>query len=199
MAKLAAKVYGDALFNLAVEHQITDQLYEETKAVREVLLADQNLNQVMEYPGISRQEKIAMMMKILDGRVSKEMAGFLKIVLEKDRYQETKSMLDYFEARIKDYKKIGVVYISTPMKVKEIQKKQIEEKILAASDYETLECHYSVERSLMGGMVIRIKDRVVDSSLKSRLECMSKNLLHLQIESRKLPAGVSSCQKSWQI
>lgn len=181
MAKLAAKVYGDALFDLAVERQMTDQLYEEAKEVKKFLLADKNLNQVMAHPGISRQQKTDMMKKILDGRVSKEMVGFLKIVLEKDRYQETKSMLDYFEARIKDYKKIGVVYISTPMEVKETQKKQIEEKILATSPYETLECHYSVEQELMGGMVIRIKDRVVDSSLKTQLERMSKDLLHLQI------------------
>lgn len=183
MAKLAAKVYGDALFDLAVEHQMTDQLFEEAGAVRESLLANKDLSQVMDHPGISRQEKMAMMEKILDGRVSKEMVGFLKIVLEKDRYQETEAMLDYFEARIKDYKKIGVVYISTPMKVNEIQKKQIEEKILATSSYETLECHYSVEPELMGGMVIRIKDRVVDSSLKTQLEHMSKDLLHLQIGS----------------
>lgn len=183
MAKLAAKVYGDALFDLAVEHQMTDQLFEEAGAVRESLLANKDLSQVMNHPGIGRQEKMAMMEKILDGRVSKEMVGFLKIVLEKDRYQETEAMLDYFEARIKDYKKIGVVYISTPMKVNEIQKKQIEEKILATSSYETLECHYSVEPELMGGMVIRIKDRVVDSSLKTQLEHMSKDLLHLQIGS----------------
>ncbi|MCI5700534.1 MAG: ATP synthase F1 subunit delta [Lachnospiraceae bacterium] len=181
MAKLAAKVYGDALFELAVEHQMTDQLYEESGAVKKLLLGNENLNQVMAHPGINRQDKTEMMVKILDGRVSKEMVGFLRIILEKDRYSETKAMLDYFEARVKDYKKIGVVYISTPMKVKEIQKKQIEEKILATSPYETLECHYSVEPELMGGMVIRIKDRVVDSSLKTQLEHMSKDLLHLQL------------------
>lgn len=181
MAKLAAKVYGDALFELAVEHQMTDQLYEEAGAVKKLLLGNENLNQVMDHPGISRQDKTEMMVKILDGRVSKEMVGFLRIILEKDRYSETKAMLDYFEARVKDYKKIGVVYISTPMEVKEIQKKQIEEKILATSPYETLECHYSVEPELMGGMVIRIKGRVVDSSLKTQLAHMSKDLLHLQL------------------
>ena len=181
MAKLAAKVYGDALFELAVEHQMTDQLYEEAGAVKKLLLGNENLNQVMAHPGINRQDKTEMMVKILDGRVSKEMVGFLRIILEKDRYSETKAMLDYFEARVKDYKKIGVVYISTPMEVKEIQKKQIEEKILATSPYETLECHYSVEPELMGGMVIRIKGRVVDSSLKTQLAHMSKDLLHLQL------------------
>lgn len=181
MAKLAAKVYGDALFELAVEHQMTDQLYEEAGAVKKLLLGNENLNQVMDHPGINRQDKTEMMVKILDGRVSKEMVGFLRIILEKDRYSETKAMLDYFEARVKDYKKIGVVYISTPMEVKEIQKKQIEEKILATSPYETLECHYSVEPELMGGMVIRIKGRVVDSSLKTQLAHMSKDLLHLQL------------------
>lgn len=181
MAKLASKVYGDALFDLAVEKQMTDTLYEEAQQVRQLVLADEKMNQVMDHPGISRQEKAELLQKVLEGQVSKEMAGFLRIVQEKDRYAETAAMLDYFEARIKDYKKIGVVYISTPMELKEIQKKQIEEKILDSSPYETLECYYTVCPELMGGMVIRIKDRVVDSSLKHKLECLSKNLLHLQI------------------
>lgn len=181
MAKLVSKVYGDALFDLAVEKGMTDTLYEEAGEIRAIVLQDRELNRVMEHPGISRHEKINLVEKIFAAAASKEMMGFFRIVLEKGRYGEADSILEYFQNRIKDYRKIGVVYISTPMELKETQKKQIEEKVLASSPYETLECLYRVEPELMGGMIIRIKDRVLDSSLRTQLERMSKNLLHLQI------------------
>ena len=41
--------------------------------------------------------------------------------------------------------------------------------------------NYSVDESLIGGMVIRIKDRVVDSSVRTKLEEMKKQLLQIQL------------------
>ncbi len=42
--------------------------------------------------------------------------------------------------------------------------------------------HYQTDASLIGGMVIRIGDRVVDSSIKSKLEEMSRNLMKIQLK-----------------
>ena len=181
MAKLASKVYGDALFQVAVEQQMTDQLAQDAGEIRKLVLSEKELDHVMEYPGISRHEKTELIKKILDGQVSKEMLAFLQTVLEKDRYGEIDQMLDYFEKRVKEYKKIGVVFISTPMELNEEQKKQIEDKILQTSRYKSLECHYRIEPELIGGVVIRMNDRVIDSSLKTQMAQLSKNLLRLQI------------------
>ena len=41
--------------------------------------------------------------------------------------------------------------------------------------------NYSVDESLIGGMTIRIKDRVIDSSIKTKLYNIKKNLLNVQI------------------
>jgi F-type H+-transporting ATPase subunit delta len=41
--------------------------------------------------------------------------------------------------------------------------------------------HYSVDESLIGGVVIRIGDRVVDSSIKTKLEELKKELSDLQV------------------
>ena len=43
------------------------------------------------------------------------------------------------------------------------------------------EMHYDVDASLLGGMVIRIGDRVVDSSIKTRLYGLKKELSALQL------------------
>lgn len=56
------------------------------------------------------------------------------------------------------------------------QKKAIEEKLLATTDYTSFEMHYSIDESLMGGMVIRINDRIVDSSIKTRLNDIKRKL-----------------------
>ena len=41
--------------------------------------------------------------------------------------------------------------------------------------------NYSVDASLIGGVVIRIGDRVVDSSIRSKLNRMAKELSQFQL------------------
>ena len=56
------------------------------------------------------------------------------------------------------------------------QKSRVEQKLLQQTAYESFEVDYSVDASLIGGMVIRIGDRVVDSSIRTKLDTMTKNL-----------------------
>ena len=44
-----------------------------------------------------------------------------------------------------------------------------------------MEMHYNLDASLIGGMTIRIGDRVVDSSIKTKLNELQKELLKVQI------------------
>ena len=47
--------------------------------------------------------------------------------------------------------------------------------------YEKIECHYTVDESLIGGMVICMGDRVVDSSIRTKLEKLERELLAIQL------------------
>ena len=57
----------------------------------------------------------------------------------------------------------------------------MEQKILETTAFVKLEPHYSVDRELIGGLVIRIGDRVVDSSIRTKLDQMTKQLLQIQL------------------
>ena len=61
------------------------------------------------------------------------------------------------------------------------QKKDIEAKLLATTSYVEFRMKYAVDKSLIGGMVIRIGDRVVDSSVKTKLETMARELSKIQL------------------
>ena len=56
------------------------------------------------------------------------------------------------------------------------QKQAIEKRLVETTDFDTMEISYIVDASLIGGLVIRIDDRVLDSSIKTKIEKMSKTL-----------------------
>lgn len=176
MAKLVSKTYGEALFELALEKGAVDDFLEEVKGLREVLAKSQELSRLLIHPQISKEEKTQVLERVFQGRVSGDMLGFLVLSVEKDRYGELDAIFDYFIRQVKEYKNIGTAVVSSAFPVTERQKKQIEEKLLAVTDYTSFEMEYRTEPSLIGGIKIQIGDRVVDGSVRNKLAEMAKYL-----------------------
>lgn len=181
MAKLISKTYGDALFELAVEEAKVDTLLEEIEQLQVILKENADFGKMMTHPKISKEEKLQVAENVFKGRVSDELMGFLLIVISKDRYQEMDDILEYFITEVKKYKGIGVATVTTAVPLKEEQCKKIEQKLLDTTDYKEMEMHYQIDAALIGGMVIRIGDRVVDSSISTKLNELQKDLLKVQI------------------
>lgn len=181
MAKLVSKTYGDALFELALEEKKEDSLLEEAKVFLEVVQKDSEIIKFMKHPKIVKEEKIKTGKEIFDKNFSKEFAGFLMILVQKDRFVEVEKVLEYFIGRIKEYKKIGVAYVSTATPLNESQKEKVEKRLLETTAYESFEMNYAVDETLLGGMVVRVGDRVVDTTIKNKLRELSKQLSALQV------------------
>lgn len=181
MAKLISKTYGEALFELAVEENKTDVFLEEIEEIRKVLAANPEFGALMNHPKITKEEKTEVMENVFKGRISDELTGFFSIIIAKDRYKDIDSILDYFTDKVKAVKGIGVAYVTTAAALKEGQKTKIEEKLLETAGFQKMEMHYAEDKALIGGMVIRIGDRVVDSSVSSKLDKLSKQLMKIQL------------------
>ena len=183
MAKLVSKTYGDALFELALEENKIDTLFEESKVLREVFQKNEELVKLLNHPKINKEEKIQLIENIFGGRASKDMIGFLTIIIKKERQKEITGILDYFISAVKEYKKIGVAYVTTAFELSDEKKKSIVDKLIATTNYKEIEMNYIVDESVIGGMIIRIGDRVVDSSIRTKIDKMSRELMQLHISS----------------
>lgn len=181
MAKLVSKTYGEALFELAVEEGKEEELYEEIQELKKILDENPDYKRLMNHPKILKEEKLQILEETFEGRISKETLGFLHLIVSKDRYLEIDEILSFFVDEMKKKKGIGVVDVSTATAIDEAKKKEIEDKLLATTKFRTLEMHYRVDEDLIGGMVIRIGDRVVDSSVKTKLYELQKQLLKVQL------------------
>ena len=156
MAKLVSKTYGDALFEVAVEENRLDDIYEEVNTVIAALQDNPDLNKLMNHPKIDKDEK--------------------------GRYNDLDKVLEYFVERVKEFKHIGVCYVTSAMELSDTQKANVEKKLLDTTKYVHFEMHYTVDSSIIGGMVIRIGDRVVDSSVKTKLYDLTRELSKIQLK-----------------
>lgn len=181
MAKLVSKTYGDALFELALEEDKLDLLFEEADLIKEVFLANSELIKLLNHPKIDKEEKISVLENVFKGRVSEDMVGFLVLAIKKERQNSILDILDYFISLVKEYKKIGVVYITTATPMTEDQKKKVENKLLSTTKYDSFEMNYTVDKDIIGGIIIRIGDRVVDNSIRLKLNELSKDLYKIQL------------------
>lgn len=168
--------YGDALFELALEKNELDSIAEQVNLLVQSFAENPEFLKLLSHPKISKEEKISVIETIFKGRFSDDVVGFLVIITEKDRGTEIERILHYFQAKVREYKKIGVATVASAVELTKEQKKRVEEKLLQQTAYESFEVDYQVDASLIGGMVIRIGDRVVDASIRTKLDRMTQNL-----------------------
>ncbi len=181
MAKLASKVYGDALFESALEEDCLDDTYEEVKELQIIFEENEDLIQLLNHPQLPKEEKLQVIDNIFKGRVSDDIMGFLTTVVEKGRQTDIPAILDYFIDIVKEYKKIGVACVTSAVELNDVQKEQVKQRLLETTDYVDFEMTYKTDPSLIGGMTIRIGDRVVDSSIKTQLYNLQRQLMDVQL------------------
>ena len=181
MAKLVSATYGDALFELALEDDKLDEVWEEVKFLEETLSTNSEFASLLVHPRVSEEEKEALVKNIFDGRLSSITMGFIMIVLEKGRAGDIEAILNYFCEKAREYKNIGVAYVTSAAELSDEQKKSIEHRLLDTTKYVSYEMNYKVDEKLIGGIVIRIGDRVFDSSVRNCLDKMSRELSKIQL------------------
>jgi F-type H+-transporting ATPase subunit delta len=182
MAKLVSKTYGDALFELALETDRLDDMLEEVKAVSQALRDNEELTRLMNHPKIVKEEKIKLIEDIFKGRTSDELVGLMRMIVEKDHYNEMDRVFVYFIDQVKEYRHIGTAYVTSAAALSDAQKQAVEKRLLETTDYVRFEMHYETDAELIGGMVIRIGDRVVDSSIKNKLNSLTRELNRITLK-----------------
>lgn len=181
MAKLVSKTYGEALFEVAVEEGTIDSTLEEVQIVLDVIEANEQYIKLLTHPKLPVEQKVSLVEQVFAGKASDTLTGFMVTIVEKGRFSEIEKILTYFIDKVREYKKIGVAYVISTVELSKDEKQEIVQKLLNTTSYVEFIMNYSVDASLIGGVVIRIGDRVVDSSIRSKLNRMAKELSQVQL------------------
>ncbi len=181
MAKLISEVYGEALFGLGLEKGLVDSLMEEIDSLQGILRENPEFARLMNHPDIGRDDKLEVLTKVFGGRLSETLFGFLRVLISKGRYGAIDSIFTYYTERYKEYHRIGVARVTSAVSLTREQQARIEKRLLETTSFAKMEMHYDVKEELIGGLIIRIGDRVVDSSIRTRLDTLQRQLTKVQL------------------
>ncbi|TCK87903.1 F-type H+-transporting ATPase subunit delta [Natranaerovirga hydrolytica] len=180
MAELVVKTYSNAIFQLAKEEDALDAIEEEAQVVLKILNENEEFLTLLNHPKISKEDKISILEKTFSEKISANFLGLLVIVVKKDRYSYIVEIIRELLNAIKEEKGIVAAHISSAKNLSDAQKEKVEQRLKELTQ-KSIEPVYVVESSLIGGLKIRIGDRIVDNSIKGKIDLMAKELRNMQL------------------
>jgi F-type H+-transporting ATPase subunit delta len=176
MSELAtlARPYAAAVFKRAKETQSATN-WSKSLAFMSEILKNQDISVVVDNPKVDKQSLSALMLNICQGHVDEENVNLLKLLVHNNRLHLVPTIAKLFEA----YKAEDEGYMEVEVMTAYPLSKEAKQEFTA-----TLEKNFGkkihmkvvVDKSLIGGVLVRAGDKVIDGSIKGRLQHMKKAL-----------------------
>ena len=165
------KVYGAALFMLAIEEDRATEYGDALQEIQTVFSENPDCLRLLASPGVSLRDRIAVMDAALAETVPHHVLSFLKLLCEKgripcfeDAYGEYMALLDA-SSRVIHAKITSAVVLTDAEKAKLIRK-------LEDTHKGKVQAEYLVLPELLGGVIVEINGKILDGSLRHRLREM---------------------------
>lgn len=178
MAELVARRYSQALFEVGKEENKLDEYLEEIKLIGDVCSEYKDFFELLKTPKISISEKKDVFEETFEGKISKEVSNFLKIILDKRRINNIFEITKEYEKLVDKHN--GVVkadaYTTTPLEEETL--KLLEENLSKTTD-KKVKLTNKIDETLIGGVKIILGDKVIDGTLKKKLTNIESSLKKL--------------------
>lgn len=175
MSRVANR-YSKALFELAVEQKKLDAVEKDLNLVQSVLDENEDFAQLMVNPLVQASVKAKVVGMVFDGKVNSLTFNFLNMVCSKKRSDSIHDIITIFKDRLNDHRGIlrGEILSAIPMS--DEQKDQVAEKMQQLTG-KTVVLGQEIDESLLGGFVVKVRDTVIDFSVKRQLEKLREKLV----------------------
>ena len=175
MINIVASRYAEALFQVGEDSKSTEKLYNELKAVVDIININKEFANILKSPIVSKEDKKSLITNVFGAQLDKEMLNFMKILADKDRLSLISDIEESFKTLLNDKNNIleGVAITAVPMKDDELEGLQVK---LSAKYNKTVILKNEVDKSVLGGVLVRLGNEEIDGTVKNRLDKMKEQL-----------------------
>ena len=169
-----ARVYAEALFDVAKEKGKLDRIHGELNEFAEALAGDREMQVFFFSPYFSSAEKrdgIERAVKDADS----EFVNFLELLAEKHRMPVIFRVQRQFEERWKQENRKLDVTVTSAVELDPEVVKRVGAEIEKQTDLE-VDLRSRVDDGILGGIVLQVGNKVLDASVRNRLEKLRKNV-----------------------
>lgn len=180
MAMLVTTRYANALFALAEEKNSVTEYETEASEIIKILRTDSQFIDLLTHPSIVMEKKIELVSDVFEGRVTDDFVGLMILCIKKYRQNIIVDILEEFVDMAKAYNGFIKASVTSAVELNENQLTQIKSN-LEESTNKQIELHAIVDEDILGGLIIRVGDKVVDGSVRGKMRSLQNNLLNLRL------------------
>jgi F-type H+-transporting ATPase subunit delta len=169
-----ARVYGDALFAVAKEEDKLDEIRDELGEFADALNEDRDLQVFFFSPYFSSQEKRDGIAKAVNG-ASEQFENFLSLLAEKHRMPAIFRVRSHYDELWAEENKRLEVRVTSAVPLDESVVKRVGEEIERQTDRK-IDLEAEVDEDILGGLVLRVGNMVLDASLREKLNRLRKEV-----------------------
>ena len=164
-----SKEYASALFSLAREAHVEDEILDELKVVAKLMEDNPEILEFLAAPNISKRERCGALKKALDGQVHEYVLSFLQLLCDRERIRLLGECAEEFAEMLDEEKGVLTAKVESAVALTEDETRRLK-RALEKRTGRTIRLECRVDESLLGGLVVTLGGEVLDGSLKHRLK-----------------------------
>ena len=170
----SARPYARAVYALATQTSSVDS-WGEALTLLAAVAADTNMQELLDKPQLGKEQKGELMLKVVSDKLNSQQQNLVRLLAENGRLRALPEVAHQFEIyRAEAEGKVDAEVISA-FKLTSEQEQAITETLKSKLGRD-VSITTSTDESLIGGVVIKAGDIIIDGSMKSRLEALAISL-----------------------
>lgn len=177
--KAATSRYAEAFLSFAKENCGLDKALADLTAVKNIIRDNPGFKKLMHNPQVSYTQKCAFIDKVIKDGLSDEVRDFLKLLLDKKRFDIFPDVAEYLRAKYSHHGQVDVLLKTAfPLELDLIEKIQT---ALKKRFKQNLRFYIDLDGSLLGGVQVVIGNTIIDGSVRKRLEGLREKLITARV------------------
>ena len=171
-----AREYGDGLYALASETQISDEVLTQMQTLNGCFKEQPEFLRLLSNMSLSKEERVGILDRAFRGQVHPYLLNFLKILCERGALSEFDGCEKAFRERF--YQEHGVLeaHVTTGVPLAQAQRLQLEEKLAKMTGKKIILIE-KVDPAVIGGVLLEMNGQRYDGTLRHRLSSIHEAML----------------------
>jgi F-type H+-transporting ATPase subunit delta len=173
---MVAKRYALALFQLAKEQQLLEKVEEELRVVKEVFFVNVELKAILKSPKLLKEKKKEILTEAF-ASLNTYVLNTLMLLIDRHREDEIAAVADEFIELANEEKGIEVAEVYSIRPLSDEERTALSSSFAAKIGKKSLQIENMIDSDMLGGVKIRIGNRIYDGSLRGKLDRLERKLL----------------------
>ena len=170
-----ARNYSDALLKIGISQNDTEKLYNQLGEVVNILNTSKDLKLFLENPLISANDKKEIIYKVFGSDFDLQIINLLNILADNKRCKLIETVYYCYEKDYEQLNNISRIKVISAVEMNKESKNRLLETLKNKLGQQIIP-EYLIQKEILGGLIIKIGDKIIDLSLNKKIKDMEKQL-----------------------